>query len=967
MKSSKLVGLLFITFLILSSLMIVGSAFAQSISEPSVPDFMAKVVANTIEVTIKNHPLTPYENGSYPSLYYMFRFKDHNTEEGFWDYDPVYFVLPSTYGGYHEASDSEFTVISISLEGHHFPSGLIDIQAIALVGNQYLTNMQNGTVYGFDGEISGWSNTQTLTVGENLPYSIWVAISLVVIVAVLVVTLVYWQRLHKQNPRDRRTVKLSKVLVIFLIFSIFFVSFTQIEVNAQSNTIYIRADGTVEGTDRLQRVGNLYSFTSDINESIIVERENIVIDGAGYLLEGNNTEYGIKLESSGVTIKNMQISRFEYGIYVYLSSNNNVIINNRISGTSRGIYVRGTDNNTITGNKLTNNGEGIYLSATNSALRNNEMENNSYNFGIIPQPRYNDIDTSNIVNGKPICYWTNQHDKTVPLDAGCVILINCTNIKVKNLTLTNNKEGITVINTKNSEIKNCVLSNHKSGIRTSICSNVNITQNIFKKNGEGLTIWESTGILVNENQIINNTETGIELFDSKEHNIVKDNYISGSSIGIEFTASSNNNTLNGNTITNCNQAILFTTSTFNTLRNNAMFDNKKDFHLEHGHYTDVSREIPYFINDVDSSNTIDDKPMYYWINKQNKTVPSDAGYVVLMNCTNITVSNLQQVETILVAYTNDSLISQNLIENSDVGVKIWRCSNNDIVANQLFYNEVGLSIHFSENNDAYWNNISNNLQGVSLSGDSNNNIFRNVISNNHNGIYLDWANNNTIYNNNFVNNTRHVYDTTETVFPWLAPTSSHNWNQTYPVGGNYWSNFTGVDLKSGENQNLTGSDGIIDMPFDLYSNNTDNYPLAEPIIFFDAGIWEWEQYYVSCITNSSVSDFYFNPLEGAFIRFNATEENSTIGFCRVIVSKRLLNSQNGWNVLINGEPVTPIISEDTNNNYLYFTYSHSIKTIEIIGTDAIPEFLSWIILPLLMLASLLVIIFKKKVFRSIQD
>ena len=201
MKSSKLVGLLFINFLILSSIMIVWSAFAQSMSDPSVPEFTAKVVANTIEVTIKNQPLAPYENGSYPGLYYMFRFKDHNAEEGFWDYDPVYFVLPSTYGGYHKASDYEFTVVSLSLEGYHFPSGLIDIQAIALVGNQFPTTMQNGTVYGFEGETSSWSNYQTLTVSENLPFSIGGAIVLVVVVVVLVVTLIYMQRFHKQNQR----------------------------------------------------------------------------------------------------------------------------------------------------------------------------------------------------------------------------------------------------------------------------------------------------------------------------------------------------------------------------------------------------------------------------------------------------------------------------------------------------------------------------------------------------------------------------------------------------------------------------------------------------------------------------------------------------------------------------------------------------------------------------------------------
>ena len=200
---SKLVGQLLIASLILSNLMIAGSTFSQSIFEPSVPDFTAKAFVTTIEVKIKNQPLTSYENGSYPSLYYMFRFKDHNARTGFWDYDPPYFVIPSTYGGYYKASDSDFTVVSLSLEGHHFPSGQIDIQAIALVGNQYPTNLQNGTVYGFEGVTSSWSNYQTLAVGENLPSStdpsvfqssIWLATILVVVVAVIGGLLVYFKK-----------------------------------------------------------------------------------------------------------------------------------------------------------------------------------------------------------------------------------------------------------------------------------------------------------------------------------------------------------------------------------------------------------------------------------------------------------------------------------------------------------------------------------------------------------------------------------------------------------------------------------------------------------------------------------------------------------------------------------------------------------------------------------------------------
>jgi len=54
------------------------------------------------------------------------------------------------------------------------------------------------------------------------------------------------------------------------------------------------------------------------------------------------------------------------------------------------------------------------------------------------------------------------------------------------------------------------------------------------------------------------------------------------------------------------------------------------------------------------------------------------------------------------------------------------------------------------------------------------------------------------------------------------------WNSSYPSGGNYWSNYAGVDLYSGPYQNETGSDGIGDTPHVLTLNNQDNYPLVNP-------------------------------------------------------------------------------------------------------------------------------------------
>jgi len=48
------------------------------------------------------------------------------------------------------------------------------------------------------------------------------------------------------------------------------------------------------------------------------------------------------------------------------------------------------------------------------------------------------------------------------------------------------------------------------------------------------------------------------------------------------------------------------------------------------------------------------------------------------------------------------------------------------------------------------------------------------------------------------------------------------WNDNYPSGGNYWDDYTGIDLKSGPNESQPGSDGIGDTPYVIDGNNVDH-------------------------------------------------------------------------------------------------------------------------------------------------
>jgi len=187
--------------------------------------------------------------------------------------------------------------------------------------------------------------------------------------------------------------KSVSAFVMLLILSVVFASFPQIGVVKAEGTIYIRADGNVEGTDNIQREGNVYTFTDNINGEIVVEMDGIVVDGDSYTLQGIGNGTGIYLRKrTNVTIQNIAIKNFTYGIYLKGTS------------TQRSI------NNKILGNNVTDNTVGIILDySPYNVLRNNRMADNTYNFKVMwdfplteASDFINDVDASNTVDGKPI-------------------------------------------------------------------------------------------------------------------------------------------------------------------------------------------------------------------------------------------------------------------------------------------------------------------------------------------------------------------------------------------------------------------------------------------------------------------------------------------------------------------------------------------------------------------------------------
>lgn len=302
-------------------------------------------------------------------------------------------------------------------------------------------------------------------------------------------------------------------LILLLILCFVLVSIQEIRIVKANSTIYIRADGSVEGTDKIQRDGNVYTFTGNVDGALFVEKDNVVVDGIDYDLSGTSSRGIVISERNNVTIKNVNLLNGGYGIYlddssdciisdndvvncdwgIYLKfSNCNIVARNSVKDSTWGIDIYDSYHNNIADNNVTHNRIGLQIDrSSENVLRNNRIYNNEENFDFfwnLHSTFINDVDASNTIEGKPIIYWINQHDKTVPSNAGYVALVNCTNITVQGLTLANNGEGVLLAYTKDSTISNNNLAHNSRGVGLVYSSKNNIIGNTITESSTGIQL-----------------------------------------------------------------------------------------------------------------------------------------------------------------------------------------------------------------------------------------------------------------------------------------------------------------------------------------------------------------------------------------------------------------------------------------------------------------------------------------------
>jgi len=172
-------------------------------------------------------------------------------------------------------------------------------------------------------------------------------------------------------------------------------------------------------------------------------------------------------------------------------------------------------------------------------------------------------------------------------------------------------------------------------------------------------------------------------------------------------------------------------------------------------------------------------------------------------------------------YSNFNYITDNTISNCTFGVNL-QYSSFTIVNNTYFVmNDVAIFLFSSHNNTIRYNHMINNHEGITVYDSYGNLIFENKVEYGDEGICLWYSHGNQVYHNSIAYNfIRMCYDTETT----------NVWNDGYPSGGNYWSNYNGTDYYHGPNQNIPGADGIGDTPYIIPDGiNMDQYPLMDPL------------------------------------------------------------------------------------------------------------------------------------------
>lgn len=334
------------------------------------------------------------------------------------------------------------------------------------------------------------------------------------------------------------------------------------------------------------------------------------------------------------------------------------------------------------------------------------------------------------------------------------------------------------------------------------------------------------------------TDRGILIINTQAHFYIRDVYVhSGSMDTPENDGISIQNSRNGR-IENCslsnNQMGISASGSNIAIRNNTF---TSDGVAIGGRTLEEARS-----NIVTSDNLVNGKPIHLYKDGTDLHIVGGwIGQLLVLNYTNVRISHLNLNDTsfgISIAYAENVVVTDNEITNSTGGISVSMATNVTIYSNLVYNNVVGIAGAYLDNstitsnsvtsnsycgimvdktNDSFVsaNQIYENHVGLGIEHTRNVTIAYNHVEDNEYGVAYDAPMSMTVHHNNFIDN---IVQVNPRIGTW------NSWDDGYPSGGNYWSDYNGVDLMGGASQDEIGDDGFGDTPYAVDSDTQDNYP-----------------------------------------------------------------------------------------------------------------------------------------------
>lgn len=540
------------------------------------------------------------------------------------------------------------------------------------------------------------------------------------------------------------------------------------------------------------------------------------------------------------------------------------------ASTAQGIEVRNTDAHFIVRDVYVHSGSffynGIYFSSVlNASVRNGTFTDNQN--GLIVELSSNvTIKGSNISNNQNFGVFfsdvdngTIEYNNVTSHGWSGISSVLSTDIVVKGNNVSENMEGIGLLDTSGYVIDNNITGNG-DGIGVYDCADLTVANNSIASNSQfGVRVVDSTVIKIWGNAF---SDDGVFLEGSavshyNSHTITTDNIVNGAPIhyfkdtanlsvsgqpaGQVILANCTNITITGLDLSSTDVGLQIAFSDIISINQSRFSDNMYGIHMVFSYNVTMST-------------------LNITSNSMEGIFAEDSGYIAVSgsnmsyNSYGLWIRDTPNVKVVGshffgngngmgIFFSADVNVTGNtLIQNGDDGMDIERISNLVVANNYVYDSYMGINLYRLHNGTIVGNNASAHSNfGILLSESDDSLVAGNMVSDSKFGVGVFYSDNVTLVSNNisvcWQNGVRlfsstnilvhhnHLTDNAGQAFD----DGANSWDNGYPSGGNHWSDYAGVDMLSGINQDEPGSDGLGDTPYVIDADSKDNYPLMPSI------------------------------------------------------------------------------------------------------------------------------------------